>query len=76
MRRHSGLYEVSKLLGRRAGLLVAVGGVAMHVAAASAWAQRSGRVPNEDSGMYQWIAAGVLAVLILLPAFVNVKRPR
>lgn len=52
-----------------------MGGLAMHMTAASAWAQRMGRVPNEDSSMYQWVAAGLLAVLICLPAFVNVKRP-
>jgi hypothetical protein len=32
-------------------------------------------VLDEGGSMYQWVAAGLLAVIILLPAFVNVKRP-
>ena len=54
--------------------LIAAGGAAMHLAAATVWAQKPGRVPNEDNG---WLQVGIalgLAVVICATAFLNPKR--
>jgi hypothetical protein len=48
--------------------------LAVHLLAATAWAQKLGRIPDEDGGWLQWIVAAGLAVVILLSAFINPKR--
>ena len=57
-----------------AAWLIAVGGLLMHLAAASVWAQKPGRIADEDGGILQWVIAGVLALLVCIPAFINPKR--
>ncbi len=54
----------------RAGLFVGV----IHASTTVALAQRPGRLPGEDGGWLQWVAAAVLALVICLAAFMNAKR--
>ncbi len=55
---------------------LAVGGgvLAVHLLAATAWAQKHGRIPDDDGGWLQWVVAAGLAVVVLLSAFINAKR--
>lgn len=39
-----------------------------------ALAQKPGRVPGDDAGWLQWLIAAGLAIIVLLPAFINPKR--
>lgn len=45
-----------------------------HFGAAAAWAQEAATLPNQDSGVVQWLVAAGLAGLILATAFLNPKR--
>jgi len=74
MKRYRKLLHLRSLRRLRGAWVVAVGGVIVHLTAASAWAQKPGRVADEDSGLIQWVIAGALAILICLPAFINPKR--
>lgn len=57
---------------RRWGLIAA--GLAVHLAAGTAWAQRASRVVDDDSGLLQWGITVGLAVVICITAFINPKR--
>ena len=48
--------------------------LAVHLISNSAWAQRPGRLPNEDAGWLQWLIAVALTVVICAPALLNPKR--
>ncbi len=58
----------------RALAVVGMAMLAFHTAAASAWAQREARLPNDDSGYFQWVVAAGLVVVIALPGLLNAKR--
>ena len=45
-----------------------------HFGAAAAWAQEPATLPNQDSGVVQWLVAAGLAALICATAFLNPKR--
>ncbi len=51
-----------------------VGGVALHVTSAIAWAQKEARVTEEEGGMLKWAIAVGLAVVICAVGFINAKR--
>jgi hypothetical protein len=40
----------------------------------SAWAQRPARLPEDESGILQWVIAAGIAVVICVTAFLNPKR--
>lgn len=46
----------------------------VHLLSTTAWAQRPGRLPNEDGGLLQWVIAVALSVVICAPALLNPKR--
>ncbi len=41
---------------------------------ATAFAQKPGRVPNEDAGMLPWVVAIGLLIVVCAPAAINAKR--
>ncbi len=63
-----------QLIPPRCTWLIAGGAVAVHLMAATAWAQRHARVPKDESGMLPWGIAAGLAVVICVSAFLNPKR--
>ena len=69
--------RISSLWGKvRRKLLrfAAVGGVALHLAASTAWAQRAGTVREEKGALLCWGIAAGLAIVVCAAAFVNAKR--
>ncbi len=66
--------SVWRMVRPRPSWWIAAGGLAMHLTAATVWAQKRGRVPDEDSGWLQWGIAVGLAVVICVSAFLNPKR--
>lgn len=65
---------VGRHCSRAIALGIAAGFLAMDLMAATAWAQKQGRVPNEDGGWLQWGIAAGLVVVVCVPAFLNPKR--
>ncbi len=62
------------LLARETGGALARLAVFVHLAGASAWAQKPVRVVDEEGGLLSWgILAGAL-ILVCIPAFLKSKR--
>ena len=63
---------------RGGGLSVLAAALALHMPAATAWAQRTARLAEEQGGVQWgiWGVALVVAIIVCLPAFVSIRRPQ
>ncbi len=59
----------------RGWLRVGGGALTAHlIMAATVWAQKPGRIPDDDSGWLQWGIAVAIAIIVCVTAFINPKR--
>lgn len=75
MKRHLRTCGLGTLMRLRRIWVVAAGALAIHFSTAPAWAQRAGRVAEEEEGgLLRWGIAVGLAIVICVSAFLNPKR--
>ena len=68
------LSRVCRLVPSKRAVVVTGMALAMHLSAACAWAQKTGRLADDEDSLLRWgITAGVV-VVIGLTAFLNSKR--
>ena len=66
--------RVCRFVPSRRALVVIGMALAMHLSAACAWAQKRGRLADDEDSLLRWgITAGIV-VVIGLTAFLNSKR--
>jgi len=48
--------------------------IVVQAVAVPAWAQKPAKLPEDESGVMQWVVAAGIAVVICVTAFLNPKR--